>query len=229
MFRLKMFIDSLLGMHESKSGHAPDGLVDMSAIVNPLLNITKNGRPLRSPDRFGIGDFVGRLADGLVRNDFSSKNLQRVIATLLVLIALMLRRITKHDPSLMPEEFLLDVADQDDIRGLQSAFGAQPYWLSAEGEMIVDFRGDPLFARPVPVTAAAILGFTTRKLRRPFEEWLKEREETVESQSDDTPLDYEFIDENEVEGDVDPLDDFDDLTDPYDPTEDCDPTEDEED
>lgn len=204
------FIHSLLfGGNERDRWTAPDGVVDLSDLALPLGFITRNGRALRSYDDFALSEFLGNVLDQFITSDCTAEDLEKAVITLTLFIAKILRAVNSLDPSLLPEELMLDVAGQDEIAALARELSAVPYRTEKDGRIVPDFGGLPLLADPFTLTPAAVAGFARRRLR--FQTGPATGDEDIAGGDPNDLPDPEYVDEVDELSVADAMNGFDDL------------------
>lgn len=189
----------------------PDGVVDMSDLVDPLLLITRNGRALRSDVDYDHARFIGEWLTGQIDRDDRADAKDCTIFGLQAVILLIFDAVTKVYGDMVAEELLMMVTDRDRVRALARELSAVPYVLDANGNIRPNFASLSIFACARPITRKMLNGFVERHYLSTLPDLFVDDEE----QDHDAVLprqinDFEYVDADTIENaEVDPLNGFD--------------------
>lgn len=170
-FKLRDFIVSLTKTHDtSAESTVPDVLVELSRLVVPLREITKEGRALDSTEEYAVGNLIGDVLNAYISTEPTDQQKDECIAGLSILIAILLRTIPYSWADTTIEEFLIDATSQDELIKLSRQFNAAPATIDNNGEILTDFAQFSIFHNPIALTQEAIDGFIQRRIVTPLEE-----------------------------------------------------------
>lgn len=189
----------------------PDGVINVSHLVEPLFAITRNGRALASDVEYDHARFLGELLGSLVPLEASNDHRDHAI----IVISLLLLRaidtaVTIHGDT-TTEEILMMAADCHELDSLRRDMSALPCYLHPDGSTAPNFASLPMLSRARPITAAMLKGFVKRHFRPTLPHLFTDPEEVEDYlDHDEASFDFEYVDASTIEGDdVDPLSGFD--------------------
>lgn len=195
--------------HDDGTPLIPDAIIDLSHVITPLLTLTQDGRALYSDQDYAIAQMLGRLLAAYIPDEPTMEDMASCILGLTILNGRMLRTIPVLIPGLSIEEFLIDPADQDDLRALARIMTATPLVTTPDGQERINIAQLPIFHEPTPITQAQIEGFGERRIA-PYEDF-----EIPEGMPLMTPVDPEDIPGPLEQMTADPYNGFDDFFDEY--------------
>lgn len=163
-FDLNDFFDSLRNdRFDERNPKIPEGLVDISRIIDLVLNVMSDGRMIKSDSEYAFGDFVdNRLRQMLLGT--SEQDRTDAILALLVIFSLVLKQCATQDGVRAPEETLLDALDEMTIKALRLEFSATPTVFTSEGRLRPNFLALSPFQMVADITPAMLTGFMKRNL-----------------------------------------------------------------
>lgn len=162
---LATFISSLLDDRFSiEEPRIPDGLCDLSCLVDPLVPITRRGRALSSNEEYAHATFIGELLARLFPREATREQLEDGIIALIFVFQLTVDTAVELHGDTTTEELLMMALNQDSIRDLKRILGATPYTEHQDNELRPNIASLPMFANARPVTDAMISGFIRRHL-----------------------------------------------------------------
>ena len=117
---LATFISSLLDDRFSiEVPQIPDGLCDLSCLVDPLVPITRRGRALSSNQEYAHATFIGELLKRLFPQDTTRDQLEDGIIALIFLFLMTVDQAVELHGDTTTEELLMMALDQDRLRALK--------------------------------------------------------------------------------------------------------------
>ncbi len=211
-FDIHDFIRSL--MHDRFSPEdpvIPDGVVDMSDLVDPLLSIARNGRALRSDVDYDHARFIGEWLAGQIDRKDRADAKDRTIFGSKIMILLLVDAVARVYGDTVAEELLMMAADRDRIRALERELSALPYVLDADGNIRTNFASLSIFACARPITRKMLNGFVERHYLPTLPDLFVDGEEQEPEAVHPRRInDFEYVDADTIENaEVDPLDGFD--------------------
>jgi hypothetical protein len=162
-------ISSLLNdRYDDSNPTFPDGLADLSQVVNGLRTLSKNGRAMQSDESYSIGNMLGHLLKAYIPEDPNIDDLTTTILGLTILIARILRAIPELVPDLSIEEFLIEPTDQQSLIDLGHTMKTIPFVIAPDGNQRPNLSQLPIFHSPISITQQALGGFAKRRIE-PFQ------------------------------------------------------------
>lgn len=142
----------------------PDGVADLSEIINPLVGIASTGRVVNEFEEYNLGRFGATLLERLLPMPRPTiSDLQNAVLTLLTVLIAVLREVVAIKPDVSIDEVLSGALSDEKVRNLQDEFKVVPF-NSAAGRVQLLFGIMQIFSRPIPRTVQSILGPSFRKL-----------------------------------------------------------------
>ncbi len=133
----------------------PDGIIDLSCCVKPLLCITRKGRPLRSSDAYSIADLLGRVRSAITAEGGCE-------VTLAVFEAMLLGQMIHVPKDACLDEILMILFKREVILEVMDQWSATPYVTGLNNEILPIFSSHKVFARSMPITQKNLRGFVQR-------------------------------------------------------------------
>jgi hypothetical protein len=163
-FSLKDITESLLNDRSSLADPIiPDGVMDFSHLGDGLLAITRDGRALRSDVEYGVAEFFGRLLNGLLPPSPTTRDFERAILSLIILLGDVLNTVCTRYGDTSYEEILIDAANQDLLRARLTALSAVPIRIKPDGSVVPLFGLVDLFFGAHPITDKMRDGYVLRR------------------------------------------------------------------
>lgn len=215
---------------DSTNPRFPDGVADLSDCILPLLDLTREGRAVRSYLPYDRAEMIARLLGAYIDADSDIEDHERTIVGLVTLLMCVLDTVCELKPDLTPEEILMDAASCDALRELAKEFTNVEYTLDDSGTVHLNFAALSVFAKSAPLDRRALDGFVRRwmtpHLECIFDHAAASGGDDSGDESEmgdvDRPASYKFelIDESELgELFADPLEGFDEMQDHFDRTD----------
>ena len=189
----------------------PDGVINVSHLVEPLFAITRNGRALVSDVEYDRPRFLSDLLSSLVPSDASMNHRDHAIIVLsLLLLRAIDTAVAMHGDTTM-EEILMMAADRDELDALRHDMSALPYVIDDDGNIRPNFASLSIFAHPRPITWQMLNGFVERHFLPTLPDlFLDDEEQESEVAHPQRINDFEYVDEESVGAfEADPLNGFD--------------------
>ena len=143
----------------------PDGVVDLSEVINPLVGIASTGRVVNEFEEYNLGRFSATLLQRLLPMPKPTiKDLQNAVLTLITVLIAVLREVVAIKPDVSIDEVLSGALSDENVRNLQDEFKAVPVSISQDGGVRPLFGIMKIFSRPIPRTVQSILGPAIRKM-----------------------------------------------------------------
>ena len=183
-------IKELCGINESGEAlGAPDGIIDASSIIDHLKYLTQEGRAVKSDEQSALLKMFGEW----FAHDFGKGTVDDLIScirSLVMLYILQSREIQKLKPDVCPEEILMEVCCQDELKKLAKDMEVTAYRLDESGEISIDYFGHEVFHAPFVIDDLVKHSFIRRHITRSFYTDDAEPEfsfEIVEVEENETP------------------------------------------
>jgi hypothetical protein len=227
-FDLKQLLASLLNdRFDADAPRIPDGVCDLSAIITPLTEITRNGRALRSNEPYHAADMIERIVKAYVGDEPTIESLTRAFVGIGILLMLVMRAACAIHPDMTPEEVLMDAADPVRLEQLAAEASTLECFEDPDGKMIPNLASLSVFADSTPISMAAIHGFIRRRLTPHlpyfFDDGCSDEDstQTPPGPSDERSIrKYEFVDDEMMKNSTpDPLEGFDEMLERFDETD----------
>jgi hypothetical protein len=164
----RKIIQALCGTDEAgKALGAPDGIIDVSSMIDHLKYLTKDGRPFKSDEQSAFTTMLGnwqqsQFGGGTV-DDF-----RNCIVAQNMLLILCFREIQKLKPDVCPEEILMEVCNQDVLAKLAKDMEVTAYRLDETGDIAIDYFGHKVFHAPFVINDLVKHSFIRRKVTPSF-------------------------------------------------------------
>ncbi len=129
----------------------PDGLCDLSNVIEPLFVITNEGRPFNSSEQNFAINFFARTLTG-----------STCVITRYVVLAKLIHAINSASPHSLAEEVFSYAFSQDRIRTLAAEWAATPYVQDGDGNLVPLFFVHRTFTRTHRPSFHQLKGFTIR-------------------------------------------------------------------
>jgi hypothetical protein len=143
----------------------PDGVVDLSEVINPLVGIASTGRVVNEFEEYNLGRFSGTLLQRLLPpTKPTNKDLLNAVLALVAMLIAVLREVVAIKPDVSIDEILSGAFSEEKMRGLQDEFKAVPVSISQDGGVRPLFGIMKIFSQPIPRTVQSILGPAIRKM-----------------------------------------------------------------
>lgn len=143
----------------------PDGVVDLSEVINPLVGIASTGRVVNEFEEYNLGRFSATLLQRLLPMPKPTiRDLQNAVLTLITVLIAVLREVVAIKPDVSIDEVLSGALSDENVRNLQDEFKAVPVSISQDGGVRPLFGIMKIFSRPIPRTVQSILGPAIRKM-----------------------------------------------------------------
>jgi hypothetical protein len=227
-FDLKHLLASLLNdRFDADAPRIPDGVCDLSVIITPLTEITRNGRAVRSDEPYHAADMMARVIDACIGDEPTVESLTNALLSMSILAILGIRAGCAIHPDMTPEEVLMDAADPVRLEQLAAEAATLECFEDPDGKMIPNLASLSVFADSTPISMAAIHGFIRRRLTPHlpyfFDDGCSDEDST---QTPPGPADersmrkYEFVDDETMKNSTaDPLEGFDEMLERFDETD----------
>ncbi|MFM9225617.1 MAG: hypothetical protein ACKOQ1_03150 [Actinomycetota bacterium] len=166
MSRIRSFIASLRDdATDPYQRLVPDGVLDMSDVVNPLVGIASTGRVVNEFEEYSLGRYLGNLLQRVLPSSKpTKKDLENAVLSLAVVHVATLRETVAIKPDLSIDEILSGALSDEKIRGLQDEFKVVPVTISRDGTARPLLGIMRIFSSPIPKTVQSILGPAIRKM-----------------------------------------------------------------
>lgn len=219
-FRLNHFRQSLRSDRSPDDAPIiPDGVMDASSVIDPLIKLGQHGRALDSSEPHSMGEFIADMLDHMLPPRPRKEDLELAVISQATLIAAILRAVNTIHPDTTPEEVLMVAASQEETRELARDFAATPYVTDSKGLPRPLWSQLGHFSNAQPITTAMLRGFIKRHISPTMKRLraLDLPEDDVDP-PDGTPYSppvepgFEFFDIAEIDlesGTIDPLNGFD--------------------
>ena len=205
----------------------PDGVCDVSAIIAPLKEVTRNGRALRSNEPYHAAEMVERIVKAYTGDEPTLESLTNALFGMSIFAVLVMRAACAIHPDMTPEEIIMDAADTVLIDQLAAEASALECFVGPDGEMIPNIASLSIFAESTPISMAAIHGFIRRRLTPHLPYYFADGADDENSDvAPQQPLTgegtrtYEFVDDETMKNSTaDPLEGFDEMLERFDETD----------
>ena len=188
--KFRKIIQALCGTNEAGEAlGSPDGIIDISSIIDHLKYLTQEGRAVKSDEQSALLKMFGEW----FAHDFGNgtvDDLINCIRSLVMLYILQSREIQKLKPDVCPEEILMEVCSQDVLKKLAKDMEVTAYRLDESGEISIDYFGHEVFHAPFVIDDLVKHSFIRRHITRSFYTDDAEPEfsfEIVEVEENETP------------------------------------------
>lgn len=210
------FFDSLRDDRFDESNpRIPEGLVDLSRIIDLLIHVMSDGRMIKSDSEYAFGDFVLNRFARVLLGASSDQDLTDAIVALFLVLFLVLKQGSTQDGLRAPEETLKDALDETTLRTLRMEFSATPTVFTSEGRLRPNFLALSPFQTVTPISPAMLTGFMKRNLtpHLPFlfvesDDSSATEDRGVNDETETSEMDFQIVD-GPLEGLIaDPLNGF---------------------
>ena len=188
--KFRKIIQALCGTNEAGEAlGSPDGIIDISSIIDHLKYLTQEGRAVKSDEQSALLKMFGEW----FAHDFGNGTVDDLIScirSLVMLYILQSREIQKLKPDVCPEEILMEVCSQDVLKKLAKDMEVTAYRLDESGEISIDYFGHEVFHAPFVIDDLVKHSFIRRHITRSFYTDDAEPEfsfEIVEVEENETP------------------------------------------
>jgi hypothetical protein len=223
-FDLNDFFDSL--RHDRfnvDNPTIPAGLVDLSRIIDRIIDVMRDGRMLRSNHPYASADFIVNRVKYLVGDPTQEQSQVDTIVALLVIISLMLQTSARMPGDVAPEEFLMESLDETVLCKLKDEFRSTPTVFTSEGRLRPNFCALSPFQTISPITLSMLSGFMKRHLTSNLPHLLTAADEHPSESFTRfvAESDFEIIPTEDLPADTmgDPLNGFDEFHDHFEATD----------
>ena len=176
----RKIIQALCGTNEAGEAlGAPDGIINVSRMVNHLKYLTKDGRPVKSDEQGALLKMFGNWFAQEFGNG-TDEDKVNCICSLVMFSSLVFREIQKLKPDVSPEEILMEVCNQDVLTKLAKDMEVTAYRMDESGDIAIDYFGHKVFHAPFVIDDLVKHGFIRRKITPSFYEEDTEPEFTFE-------------------------------------------------
>lgn len=215
-FDINDFFDSLRDdRFDENDPKIPEGLVDLSRIIDLISDVSSDGRMIKSDGAYAFGDFVDNRLRGMLLGTSEQDRTDAILA-LLVIFSLVLKQCATHHGVRAPEETLMHALDEMTLRNLRIEFSATPTVFTSEGRLRPNFLALSPFRMVADITPAMLTGFMKRNLTPhlpflfvDFEESSAIGDRGVNDETESSEMDFQIV-EGPLEGTIgDPLNGFD--------------------
>ena len=188
--KFRKIIQALCGTNEAGEAlGSPDGIIDISSIIDHLKYLTQEGRAVKSDEPGALMEMLGnwqqnRFGGGTV------EDLKSCVVAQNMLQILVLRQVQKLKPDVCPEEILMEVCSQDVLKKLAKDMEVTAYRLDESGEISIDYFGHEVFHAPFVIDDLVKHSFIRRHITQSFYTDDAEPEfsfEIVEVEENETP------------------------------------------
>jgi len=188
----------------------PDGVVDLSEAINPLVGIASTGRVVNEFEEYNLGRFSATLLQRLLPMPKPTiRDLQNAVLALITVLIAVLREVVAIKPDVSIDEVLSGALSDENVRNLQDEFKAVPVSISQDGGVRPLFGIMKIFSRPIPRTVQSIPGPAIRKMgkleffiRNELGEFRPDPEDDIDDEVED-----EWADEDDWDDDASDEDD----------------------
>ena len=166
--KFRKIIQALCGTNEAGEAlGSPDGIIDISSIIDHLKYLTQEGRAVKSDEPGALMEMLGnwqqnRFGGGTV------EDLKSCVVAQNMLLILVLRQVQKLKPDVCPEEILMEVCNQDVLEKLAKDMKVTAYRLDESGEISPDYFGHEVFHAPFVIDDLVKHSFIRRKISPSF-------------------------------------------------------------
>lgn len=157
------FLHSLQCGSIKKTVKSPDGIVDISSLIEPLRVIRLDAHIARSTETGGVGQLVALLVDAATQGEAGSSDTDsRTVVVLTVFLAHLLR--VAHDKfDIAPEELLFQALQDPALTTLADDMKIAPFYLEDQSQSIA-WEELQVFAESLPLERRHLRGFAARQL-----------------------------------------------------------------
>ena len=162
--KFRKIIQALCGTNEAGEAlGSPDGIIDISSIIDHLKYLTQEGRAVKSDEPGALMEMLGnwqqnRFGGGTV------EDLQSCVVAQNMLQILVLRQVQKLKPDVCPEEILMEVCNQDVLAKLAKDMEVAAYRMDECGDIAIDYFGHEVFHAPFVIDDLVKHSFIRRKI-----------------------------------------------------------------
>ena len=188
--KFRKIIQALCGTNEAGEAlGSPDGIIDISSIIDHLKYLTQEGRAVKSDEQSALLKMFGEW----FAHDFGNGTVDDLIScirSLVMLYILQSREIQKLKPDVCPEEILMEVCNQDVLKELAKDMEVTAYRLDENREISIDYFGHEVFHAPFVIDDLVKHSFIRRHITQSFYTDDAEPEfsfEIVEVEENETP------------------------------------------
>jgi len=201
------FLNSLLSGGLDKTFDCPDGLIDLSELINPLREIRLDPSRARTTNVGGVGNLCGLILDAAMRAPGKRGFRAETVLILVVIYFAQMFRVLHEEFGISPEEMTLAMLKAERLDQLTEDLSTVPVTLDSEGDPNICWNEIRVFAQPLDLEVHHLRGFAKRQLGiRTFNlDYLNQFFERLDvSELEDT----DFVDASEVEFDPEERDEL---------------------
>lgn len=184
----------------------PDGVIDLSEVINPLVGIASTGRVVNEFEEYNLGRFSATLLQRLLPMPKPTiRDLQNAVLALITVLIAVLREVVAIKPDVSIDEVLSGALSDENVRNLQDEFKAVPISISQDGGVRPLFGIMKIFSRPIPRTVQSILGPAIRKMgkleffiRNELGEFRPDPEDDIDGEAEDEWTDDDDWDDDDA-------------------------------
>ena len=195
---LRHLIESFVKEHFFSATAAPDGVMDLTAILEEFVDLSHRERPFDSFKGQGLMEPLALLVFGST-DSINRRNPETVMLRTFILLALILR-IVSNEFTIMPEEVIRKIFDSDDFDRLRTDLSIVPFDFDDEEFPIPRLSTLSVFSEPLTFGLEHIIGFVSRNrfAQKEIEGlWDSFCPDSVDS--DREGPDFEIVDPSEVD------------------------------
>lgn len=157
------FLHSLQCGSIKKTVKSPDGIVDISSLIEPLRWIRLDAHIARSTEIGGVGQLVALLVDAAAQGETGSPDTDSRSAVVLACFLAHLLRVTHDKFDIAPEELLFQALQDQALTSLTDDMRIAPFYSENQSQSIA-WEELRVFAEPLPLERRHLRGFAVRQL-----------------------------------------------------------------
>lgn len=164
-YDITRFISSL--ENDSREGadlRIPDGVIDLSDLSQPLVEVTREGRALDSSVPNAVGGFIARILRSSLPENPSIEDMGRTLISLTMLLSTILQRLPIASPDRSPEDYLIDLCDPWHLTAMREDLRVTPVVVEPDGTVRPNYAQMPVFNRAIPTTEEMFKRFADRHI-----------------------------------------------------------------
>ncbi len=189
----------------------PDGVVDLSEVINPLIGITSTGQVVNEFEEYNLNRHLANVLQRFLPMPTpTKKDLENAVLGVLTMHVSALREMVAIKPDVSINEILSGAFSDEKMRSLQDEFKAVPVSISQDGEVRPLFGIMKIFSQPIPRTMQSILGPAIRKMgkleffiRKELGEFHPDPDDDIDGEAEDEWTDDDDWDDDDDASDED--------------------------
>jgi hypothetical protein len=157
---LAAIADSLWKRKEAFRISTPDGVIDLSSVLEPLVELAKRERPYDTSDFGGVAELAALVIFGPEESK-RTYAAQDVVVRALIVLALLFKTLSDQ-MKVMPEELVHKVLQSPSFARLSDHLKIVPYDLDENQEPVARLYDLPVFDQRIQPGRDHIVGFVDR-------------------------------------------------------------------